>query len=147
MPKLQNNIQAKKIRFPYGAFTLIEILVTIAILATLSVLAYTSYAGYIKHSYDSERMAAIDYLTKSLESSYEIQKVLPEPNSNFIVYDDRGSYLHTTISGSTVVLPSSAYGLSGYASRDFLPAGFLNFSVLDPETKQFYAYGKLANNQ
>lgn len=73
----------------------------------------------------------------SLSDYLQLKKVLPQPTSNFISYDDRGTYMHSL---------SGAYGLSGHASDEFLPKGYANFSATDPESKQFYGYGKLVDN-
>ncbi|MDD5198057.1 MAG: FecR domain-containing protein [Candidatus Gracilibacteria bacterium] len=116
------------------AFTLVELLVSISILATISIVAYTSYSGHMKTVNNATRIASIDSLHLSLSDYYQMKKILPEPNSNYIAYDERGTYMHS-LSGS--------YGVSGYVSNDFLPAGYVNFRATDPESNQFYGYGKL----
>lgn len=41
---------------------------------------------------------------------------------------------------------TGSYGVSGHASNDFLPRGYVNFTATDPESKQFYGYGKRSDN-
>jgi hypothetical protein len=38
---------------------------------------------------------------------------------------------------------TGAYGVSGYVSNNFLPSGYVNFGATDPESFQYYGYGKL----
>lgn len=132
---MKRNKEIKKTRF--AAFTLIELLVSISILATISIVGYVSYAGHMKNSYNATRIESIDSLHLSLSDYSQLKKTLPDPTSNYVAYDERGTYRHS-LSGS--------YGVSGYVSRDFLPAGYVNFSATDPENGQFYGYGKLTDN-
>lgn len=118
---------------PEKGFTIMELLVSVSILATISIVAYVSLTGHMKTVDNATRVSAIDALHLSLSDYYQLKKTLPEPNSNYIAYDERGTYSHSL---------SGAYGVSGHASNDFLPAGYMNFKATDPETKQFYAYGK-----
>ncbi|MDD5377406.1 MAG: FecR domain-containing protein [Candidatus Gracilibacteria bacterium] len=119
------------------AFTLVEILVAISILATISIVAYVSVSGHMKIANNATRISTIDSLHLSLSDYYQLKKVLPEPDSNYIAYDERGTYMHSL---------SGAYGVSGHVSDSFLPAGYVNFSATDPESNQFYGYGKLTDN-
>jgi len=93
----------------------------------------------VKNVNNATRISTIDSLHLSLSDYYQMKKTLPEPNSNYVMYDERGTYVHTS-SGS------NAYGVSGHVSNDFLPAGYVNFPATDPESKQFYGYGKLTDN-
>lgn len=117
-----------------GAFTFVELLVSISILATISIIGYVSYSGHLKSSYNTIRIQTIDSLHLSLSDYYQMKKVLPEPNSNFISYDIYGTYAHSL---------SGAYGVSGHVSNNFLPSGYVNFGATDPESNQYYGYGKL----
>ena len=114
-----------------------EILVAVSILATVSVVAYVSYAGHIKSVNNATRVQAIDTLHLSLSDYFQMKKTLPEPKSNAVFYDERGTYMHSS---------SGSYGVSGHASQDFLPAGYVNFRATDPESNQFYGYGKLTDS-
>ncbi|MDD2891352.1 MAG: FISUMP domain-containing protein [Candidatus Gracilibacteria bacterium] len=134
--KTHTEIKKHLLKNIYG-FSLIELLVSVSILATISIVSYVSYAGYIKTANNTTRIETIDSLHLSLSDYYQMKKTLPEPNSNYISYDERGTYTHSL---------SGAYGISGYVSNNFLPAGYLNFQALDPESKQFYGYGKLTDN-
>lgn len=125
--------QRKKI----GGFSLVELLVTISILATISIVAYVSYSGHLRTSYNSTRIETIDSLYLSLSDYMLLKKTLPAANSNYISYDEQGTYMHSV---------SGAYGISGYVSNNFLPAGYVNFQATDPESKQFYGYGKLTDD-
>ena len=87
----------------------------------------------MKVSNNATRIASIDSLHLSLSDYLQMKKVLPEPNSNTVTYDERGSYTHSL---------TGAYGVSGYVSYNFLPSGYANFEATDPESKQFYGYGK-----
>jgi FecR protein. len=91
----------------------------------------------MKTSYNATRIETIDSLHLSLSDYYQLKKTLPDPNSNYVSYDERGTYMHSL---------SGAYGVSGHASNDFLPAGYVNFKATDPESNQFYGYGKLIDN-
>lgn len=124
-----------------SAFTLIELLVSISILATISIIAYVSISGHTKTVNNATRISTIDSLHLSLSDYYQMKKTLPEPNSNYIAYDERGTYVHS-LSGALPGLPSGAYGVSGHVTYDFLPAGYVNFQATDPESNQFYGYGK-----
>lgn len=86
---------------------------------------------------NATRIETIDSLHLSLSDYYQQKKTLPEPNSNYISYDERGTYMHSS---------SGSYGISGYVSNDFLPKGYVNFRATDPESNQFYGYGKLTDN-
>ena len=123
----------------YRGFTLVELLVTITILAVISIVGYTYTNSYRMASYNSERIAAIGSLKTSLDDYYQMKKTLPTPTSNAIFYNDKGTYMHSA---------SGSYGVSGYVSKDpdFLPAGYTNFDATDPESKQFYGYGKQLDN-
>lgn len=125
--------QSKKI----GGFSLVELLVTVSILATISIVAYVSYNSHLRTSYNATRIETIDSLYLSLSDYSQLKKTLPEANSNYISYDEQGTYMHS--------LPG-AYGVSGYVSNNFLPAGYVNFAATDPENKQYYGYGKLTDN-
>ncbi len=76
-------------------FTLIELLVTISILAALSVVAYATISGHVKSVNNATRVSTIDSLALSLSDYYQTKKTLPEPNSNYIAYDQRGTYAHS----------------------------------------------------
>ncbi len=125
--------QSKKI----GGFSLVELLVTVSILATISIVAYVSYNSHLRTSYNATRIETIDSLYLSLSDYSQLKKTLPEANSNYISYDEQGTYMHSL---------SGAYGVSGYVSNNFLPAGYVNFAAADPENKQYYGYGKLTDN-
>lgn len=112
-----------------GGFTLVELLVAISILATISIVGYVSAHSYMMKANNSRRIASMDTLKSSLNNYYEIKKTLPEPNSNHIYYDERGTYVHSA---------TGSYGVSGHASRDFYPAGYANTYAFDPETKAFF---------
>lgn len=77
------------------AFTLVEILVAISILATISIVAYVSVSGHMKIANNATRISTIDSLHLSLSDYYQLKKVLPEPDSNYIAYDERGTYMHS----------------------------------------------------
>ena len=94
-------------------FTMIELLVSVSIIATISIVGYVSYSGHMKSANNAMRIQTIDSLHLSLSDYYQMKKTLPEPNSNFISYDERGAYMHS-LSGS--------YGVSGYVSNNFLPS-------------------------
>lgn len=64
---------------------------------------------------------------------------MPNPNTNAVYFDSLGIYVHA---GSG----TSAYGVSSKASRDIIGKDMANELPTDPDTKQFYGYGKLINN-
>ncbi|PIQ42153.1 hypothetical protein COW06_00615 [Candidatus Gracilibacteria bacterium CG12_big_fil_rev_8_21_14_0_65_38_15] len=131
---MKTNTEIKK---RHSAFTLVELLVSISILATVSIVAYVSYARHVKVANNATRIETIDSLHLSLSDYYQMKKTLPEPNSNYISYDDKGTYMHSL---------TGAYGVSGYVSNNFLPSGYVNFRATDPESNQYYGYGKLTDN-
>ncbi|MBP7806553.1 FecR domain-containing protein [Candidatus Gracilibacteria bacterium] len=140
---MKTDIEAKKtpskMKRNLWGFTIVEFLVAISILATIGIIAYVSYTGHIKSANNTTRVAAIDALNLSLSDYLQQRKTLPEPNSNYITYDTLGTYVHSASS-------TGAYGISGYVTANFLPKGYVNYTVTDPENKQFYAYGKRINN-
>jgi len=83
---MKTNTEIKK---RHSAFTLVELLVSISILATVSIVAYVSYAGHVKITNNATRIETIDSLYLSLSDYYQMKKTLPEPNSNYISYDER----------------------------------------------------------
>ncbi len=78
-----------------SGFTFVELLVTLSIIATISIVAYVSYASHTKIAYNATRIEAIDSLHLSLSDYYQLKKVLPLPASNYVAYDERGTYSHS----------------------------------------------------
>lgn len=113
-------------------------IIVVSILITLSIVGYVSVSGHIKAVNNATRISTIDSMSLSLSDYFQMKKALPDPNSNYIAYDDKGAYMHSL---------SGAYGVSGHVSSDFLPAGYVNFQATDPESHQYYGYGKTLDAQ
>lgn len=76
-------------------FSLVELLVSVSILATISIVAYVSYHTHLRTVYNTARLETIDSLYLSLSDYSQLKKILPEPNSNYISYDEQGTYMHS----------------------------------------------------
>gem|GEM_PF-5963077 len=127
---------SQKIRSIAG-FTLVELLVAVSILATISIVGYVSAHSYMMKANNSRRITSMGTLKSSLNNYYQIKKVLPDPTTNRVYYDERGTYVHSS---------TGSFGVSGHASRHWYSEDYANNFAFDPETKQFFGYGKLSDN-
>lgn len=66
-------------------FTLIELVVVITILAILGTIAFLSTNGYSSRARDSERVADVVSLTKTLDLSILSTGTYPTPDNSFAV--------------------------------------------------------------
>jgi prepilin-type N-terminal cleavage/methylation domain-containing protein len=63
-------------------FTLVELIVVITILAILGTIAFISLSGYSKNARDSDRVADINSISKSLELYITKAGTYPVPTNN-----------------------------------------------------------------
>ncbi len=121
------------------AFTLVEILISIAILVVLSFIAFSSYDSYQNSANSSKTKADLGTLKNALESYIEIEKQLPEPkkwNKNY--FDKDSAYSHTA---------SGAFWVYWSATKDLLNSKYIDFVPVDPRLKVYYSYGKILDSK
>ncbi len=116
-----------------GGFTLVELIVTISVIATIAVLGIVYGNGYKASSNNTERLSDVDTLKLAADSYFRAKGDYPEPTGNRIYFDSNGSYEHSA---------TGSYGVSGTATSDLFGAEFLAEVPKDPETGNFYGYGK-----
>ncbi|MFB0964557.1 MAG: type II secretion system protein [Patescibacteria group bacterium] len=117
----------------YGGFTLVELIVTVSVIATIAVLGVVYGNGYKASSNNAERLSDVDTLKLAAESYSRAKGDYPEPTGNRIYFDSNGAYEHSA---------TGSYGVSGTATSDLFGSEFLAEVPKDPETGNFYGYGK-----
>ncbi|CAM2069114.1 hypothetical protein SCOR_27340 [Sulfidibacter corallicola] len=108
-------------------------MIVIIVLAVLSALVITALGNYQATQLNSRRVADLDHLITVVNSHYEINDTIPDPDGNTRKFDHNGNYTHSY---------TDALGISGYVGSSTFPKTFLAMPIFDPYTKHLYAYGK-----
>lgn len=118
----------------HSAFTLIELIVVITILAILGAIGFLSVSGYSSRARDSDRLAEVANLSKSLDLSIVNVGSYPNPDNSFSVAYSGGVvwYQGTVSSGVMQQLRTSITG------------GGISKKPVDPLDGTEYMYSTLA---
>lgn len=95
-PTLKNRL------FPQG-FTLVELIVVITILAILGTIGFLSVGGYSSRARDTDRLADVGNISKSLDLSIVTAGSYPAPDNSFAVTYSGSTVWNQGIVGSTVL--------------------------------------------
>jgi prepilin-type N-terminal cleavage/methylation domain-containing protein len=77
------------------AFTLVELITTLAIVAVISIIWFTYTSNYKLTQYNVRRTADVANLQTSIKSFYEVKKTYPTPAWNKQYYTDKWVYNHS----------------------------------------------------
>lgn len=117
------------------AFSLVEVIISVAIIILLSVIAVTWYQSFTDKAKNSRMHGDLWTIKNALLSYYDANQTLPPPSGNLKFYNKNQWYEHNYEDPST-------FWVSGFIANDTLPKAFLSEAPLDPKTNQNYAYGK-----
>lgn len=131
-PFRQNPLKRKQKRFT--GFTLVELVVVITILAILGTIGFLSVGGYSSRARDSDRLADVANISKSLDLSIITTGSYPAPDNGFSVTYSGAAVWNQGVIGSTVL----------QTFRSSIAGGGLNKKPVDPLRGTDYVYSEVA---
>jgi type II secretory pathway pseudopilin PulG len=118
-----------------GAFSFVEIIITLSIIVLLAVIWLNANNNYQDRASNAKIVSDIETLNNALTEYANENDSLPMPwgNNNFFKAD--ASYGHSYEESET-------FWVHGFITEDTISKKYLQIVPLDPNTKQYYAYGK-----
>lgn len=115
------------------AFTLVELIVVITILAILGTIGFMSLGGYSSRARDTDRLADVGNISKSLDLAVVTAGSYPVPDNAFAVTYSGAAVWNQGIIGTTVL----------QSFRSSIAGGGLNKKPVDPLDGSDYVYSSL----
>lgn len=115
-------------------FSFVELIVVVSIIALISVIWASINSNYTERTKNSRITSDIITLKNSMEAYRNDNKNLPDPKWNQKFFDDSANYVHYD--------DPTAFWVYWSITEDTIPKKYLDNTLLDPRTNQYYAYGK-----
>lgn len=122
-----------------SAFSLIELIISMTLVILLWVVATSIYTSSQSRWDNTRIIADIQTLDTALLSISQSQTILPLPDGNTNYYSEDSSYREPDA--------QDRFWVYGKITQDTLPKSYINFAPIDPNTGNYYSYGKTFENQ
>nr|MDD3719875.1 FecR domain-containing protein [Candidatus Gracilibacteria bacterium] len=116
-----------------NAFSLIELLVVITILVILGSVWISMNSSYKERTGNAKITADLNTIESTIRTYKQEIGNLPDPGGNLKYFTNNGGYAHDE---------TESFGVDGSITEKTFPKRYINVTPLDPNTNQYYAYGK-----